>query len=191
MIKKENNFAFIDSQNLNLGVSNNILNGKGHLLYKGWKIDMRKFRIYLKEKYRVEKAFLFIGYIPGNQRMYSFFQDAGYICIFKPTLELEQKTKGNVDAELVLHTMIEYSNYDKAVIISGDGDFSCLVEYLIQNNKLKKVLAPNEYCYSSLLKRLSKENNQIIAFVNNLRNKIEYKEKSSRRDGTLREPFSS
>jgi uncharacterized LabA/DUF88 family protein len=192
MNKKENNFAFIDSQNLNLGVSNDIFNNKGIILYKGWKIDMRKFRIYLKEKYGITKAFLFIGYVPGNQRMYSFFQDAGYICIFKPTLELEEKTKGNVDAELVLHTMIEYPNYDKAVIISGDGDFSCLVEYLMQNDKLKKVLVPNEYCYSSLLKRLSRENNQIIAFVNNLRGKVEYnKEKSSRRDGTLREPFSS
>lgn len=190
--KRENNFAFIDSQNLNLGVSNNILNSKGRILYKGWKIDMRKFRIYLKEKYGVKKAFLFIGYVPGNQQMYSFFQNAGYICIFKPTLELKEKTKGNVDAELVLHAMIEYANYGKAVIVSGDGDFYCLAEYLIQNNKLEKVLVPNEYCYSSLLKRLSKEDNQIIAFVNNLRKKIEYnKEKSSRRDGTLREPFSS
>jgi hypothetical protein len=45
MEKKENNFAFIDSQNLNLGVSNDIFNKKD-LLYKGWKIDMRKFRIY-------------------------------------------------------------------------------------------------------------------------------------------------
>jgi uncharacterized LabA/DUF88 family protein len=191
MDKKENNFAFIDSQNLNLGVSNDILN-KGSVLYEGWKIDMRKFRIYLKDKYEVSKIFLFIGYVPGNQQMYSFFQDAGYICVFKPTLELKEKTKGNVDAELVLHAMIEYANYDKAVIVSGDGDFYCLVEYLILNNKLKKVLAPNKFCYSSLFKRLSKENNQIIAFINNLKDKIEYnKEKSSRRDKTLREPFSS
>ncbi len=175
MIKKDNNFAFIDSQNLNLGVSNNIFNRKGVLIYEGWKLDMKRFRVYLKDKYSVEKAFLFIGYVPGNQQMYSFFQDAGYICIFKPTLELEkEKTKGNVDAELVLHAMIEYKNYDKAVIISGDGDFYCLVEYLIQNNKLKKVLAPNKYCYSSLLKKLSSEKNQIIAFVNNLRGKMEY-----------------
>ena len=191
MEKKENNFAFIDSQNLNLGVSNDIFN-KENLLYKGWKIDMRKFRIYLKEKYGVNKAFLFIGYVPGNQQMYSFFQDAGYICIFKPTLELKEKTKGNVDAELVLHAMIEYTNYNKSIIVSGDGDFYCLVEYLMQNNKLKKVLAPNKYCYSSLFKRLSKEDNQIVAFINNLKGKIEYnKEKSSRRDKTLGEPFSS
>ena len=191
MDKRENNFAFIDSQNLNLGVSNDIFN-KENLLYKGWKIDMRKFRIYLKEKYGVNKAFLFIGYVPGNQQMYSFFQDAGYICIFKPTLELKEKTKGNVDAELVLHAMIEYTNYDKSIIVSGDGDFYCLVEYLMKNNKLKKVLAPNKHCYSSLFKRLSKEDNQIVAFINSLKGKIEYnKEKSSRRDKTLGEPFSS
>lgn len=44
--------------------------------------------------------------------------------ILKPTMELPDKTvKGNVDAELVLHTMIQYPNYDKAIIVSGDGDF--------------------------------------------------------------------
>jgi uncharacterized LabA/DUF88 family protein len=193
MYKKENNFAFIDSQNLNLGVFNDVFDKKGTLIYKGWKIDMRRFRIYLKEKYGVQKAFLFIGYVPGNQRMYSFFQDAGFICVFKPTLELgKEKIKGNVDAELVLHAMIECRNYNKAVIISGDGDFYCLVDYLIQNNKLKKILVLNKYCYSSLLKRLSNEKSQIIDFINSLKVKIEYtKEKSSRRDGTLREPFSS
>ena len=57
-----------------------------------------------------------------------------------------------MDAELVLHTMIEYPNYDKAIIVSGDGDFHCLVEYLDQKHKLLKVIAPNKN-YSSLLRK--------------------------------------
>ncbi len=52
MKKKENNYAFIDSQNLNLSI-----------LSLGWKLDFARFRVYLNEKYGVEKAFLFIGYI--------------------------------------------------------------------------------------------------------------------------------
>ena len=119
-MKKQKNFAFIDSQNLNLGIQS-----------QGWKLDWRKFRQYLRDKYQISKAYLFIGYVDGNSPLYTYLQTVGYILIFKPTLELpDGKVKGNVDAELVLHTMIEYPNYTKAMIVSGDGDFYCLVEYL-------------------------------------------------------------
>ncbi|MBU1255906.1 NYN domain-containing protein, partial [Patescibacteria group bacterium] len=129
MKKKENNYAFIDSQNLNLGV-----------LSLGWKLDYKKFRIYLKEKYCVSKVYLFIGYIPSNQDLYSFLQEAGYVCVFKPTLPNEKgEVKGNIDADLVLQAMIDYKKYDKALIISSDGDFYSLVKYLYRQNKLKCV----------------------------------------------------
>lgn len=176
MKSKDNNYAFIDSQNLNLGIKS-----------LGWKIDWKKFRIFLKDKYSVTTAYLFIGYKPGNESLYSFLQQVGYICVFKPTLELPNgEVKGNVDAELVMHTMIEFNNFDKAIIVSGDGDFHCLVKYLIENDKLEKLLVPNK-SYSALLKKLSNIHNNILAFVFEQRNKIEYmsKEKGSRRDGTL------
>lgn len=176
MKKGGKNYAFIDSQNLNLGIKS-----------LGWKIDWKKFRVFLKDKYLVNNAYLFIGYKAGNESLYSFLQLAGYICVFKPTLELTNgEVKGNVDAELVMHTMIELNNFDKAVIVSGDGDFHCLVKYLIENNKLEKLLVPNK-SYSALFKKLSEINNNILAFVFEQRNKIEYlgKEKGSRRDGTL------
>ena len=172
---KNNNYAFIDSQNLNLGLSNDIYKNDKKI-YNGWKLDNKRFRIYLKDKYKVEKAFIFIGYKPGNQAMYTKLQEFGYICIFKPILELKDGTvKGNVDAELVLHTMIEFNNYDKAIIVSGDGDFHCLVEYLIEKNKLLKVLIPNRFKYSSLLDKLSTPENDILDFINPLKNKLEYR----------------
>lgn len=141
--KKPVIFAFIDSQNLNLGVRS-----------QGWNLDFSRFRVYLKDKYKVKKAFLFIGFIPKHKNLYSFLKEAGYIVIFKPVLESRKphKPKGNVDAELVLHTMIEFPHYDKAIIISGDGDFYCLVEYLNRKNKLAKILVPNKN-YSSLLRK--------------------------------------
>ncbi len=147
-MKKKTNYAFIDSQNLNLGIKS-----------AGWDLDYRKFRLYLKNKYKVSQAYLFIGQVPGNESLYTFLQKSGYIVIFKPTLEIQKKgentVKGNVDAELVLHTMIEYKNYDKAVIVSGDGDFYCLVEYLEEKNKLLRLLTPNSK-YSSLLRKYHK-----------------------------------
>ncbi len=163
MTKNENNYAFIDSQNLNLGIRG-----------LGWKLDFKKFRVYLRDKYDIRKAFLFIGYFAGNESLHTFLQDAGYICIFKPTLELpDGRVKGNVDAELVLHTMIELNNFDKAVIVSGDGDFYCLVEHLLKLEKLKKLLIPNHKHYSGLLKKLSTSDNNILDFIDYAKQKLE------------------
>ena len=142
MKTKSNNYAFIDSQNLNLSIRN-----------MGWNLDFKHFRIYLKDKYNVLKAFLFIGYVEGNNDLYKSLQDAGFICIFKPTLKYKDgATKGNCDAELVLQTMIEYANYEKAVIVTGDGDFFCLVKYLIGQKKLESIIIPNRLKFSALLK---------------------------------------
>ncbi len=152
------NYAFIDSQNLNLSIRN-----------QGWKLDFKRFRIYLKDKYQVEKAFLFIGYVPENQNLYLNLQKDGFILVFKPTLVLkDKKIKGNVDAELVLHTMIEYPSYDQAVIVTGDGDFFCLVDYLAKYKKLRCVMVPDQKAYSSLLKKHISS----IIFMNNLREKL-------------------
>ena len=136
-------YAFIDSQNLNLGVRS-----------QGWKLDFARFHIYLTDKYNVKKAFIFIGFIPKNRKLYEFLTKAGYMLVYKPVVESKRivKTKGNVDAELVLHTMIEFPNYDKAIIVSGDGDFYCLVEYLDKKKKLGKIIVPNKK-YSSLLRK--------------------------------------
>jgi uncharacterized LabA/DUF88 family protein len=162
-VKKEMVYAFIDSQNINLGVRS-----------RGWTLDFGKFRTYIKDKYNVEKAFLFIGYISDNQKLYTYLQKAGYIVIFKPVLEYSShkkvKVKGNVDAELVLHCMVEYENYDKAIVVSGDGDFYCLVEYLEEKGKLKKIVVPNKK-YSSLLRKYA----SFIVNVGLFRRKVEEK----------------
>jgi len=141
--KQENNYAFIDSQNVNLSIQE-----------LGWKLDFRKFRIYLKDKYNISKAYLFIGYMAEHQDLYTNLQNFGYVLVFKPTLKYKDgSVKGNCDAELVLQAMIEFNNYDKAVIVTGDGDFHCLVQYLYAKDKLKHVLVPNQNKYSALLKK--------------------------------------
>jgi hypothetical protein len=38
-------YAFIDSQNLNLAVRNDIYNKQGILIYRGWNLDFRKLII--------------------------------------------------------------------------------------------------------------------------------------------------
>lgn len=160
-MKKQKVYAFIDSQNLNLGVRS-----------QGWKLDFARFRVYLADKYKVEKAYLCIGFLGGNENLYTYLQEAGYICIFKPTLPIKQNgkivVKGNVDAELVLHTMIEYPRYSQAVIVSGDGDFRCLIEYLVQKRKLLKMIVPNKH-YSSLLREFA----EYIVNIQEAKNKLQ------------------
>lgn len=176
MMKKNSKkvYTFIDSQNLNLGVGNDIHVGDKKI-YSGWKLDFTKFLKYLKDKYRVEKSYLFIGHVPGNEKLYTKLQEDGYILVFKPTLEVRKgksKTvKGNVDAELVLHAMINFNEYDKAIIVTGDGDFHCLIEYLEENSKLEKIIVPNKKRYSSLLRKFS----SYFDFVSVNRKKLEYK----------------
>ena len=79
-------------------------------------------------------------------------------------------TKGNVDAELVLYAMKELPKYDKAIIVSGDGDFYCIVEYLAEQGKLLHLMAPN-WKYSSLLKPYE----QYVVRVDEFKRQLAYK----------------
>jgi uncharacterized LabA/DUF88 family protein len=169
MQEPENNYAFIDSQNLNLGVKSMC-----------WSLDFKKFRVYLKEKYKVSKAYIFIGFVPGNQNLYNALQEYGYMLVFKPVIlndEIEL-VKGNIDADLVLRAMIDLheNSFDKAIIVSSDGDFYSLVEYFNLKDKLRIVMSPYYKTCSSLLKKSAKEK---LTFFNNLREKLEYKRKST------------
>ena len=152
------NYAFIDSQNLNIAIQD-----------LGWKLDFKKFRVFLRDKYKVKKAFLFVGYVSDNEKMYTALKNAGYIVIFKPTLDKKGIIKGNCDAELVLNCMIEYKNFDKAIIISGDGDFHCLIEYLEAKKKLLKIGIPNKRQYSSLLRKFTK----FFFYIGDYRSKLQ------------------
>jgi len=156
-------YAFIDSQNLNLGTSKNIYKNR-RLIYRGWKLDFKKFRCYLNDKFRIKKAFLFIGYVKQNQKLYKKLKSYGYELIYKPTVKDNfGKPKGNIDAELVLYSAaIEFTNYDKAVIVSGDGDFYCLYKYLKKKGKLLNIIIPNAKSESSLLREFQKYKTFII-----------------------------
>jgi uncharacterized LabA/DUF88 family protein len=160
-----NNYAFIDSTNLHLGIK-----------ALDWSLDYKKFRRYLAEKYGVKKAYMFMGFDPNQQTIYRFLQEAGYILEFKPILRLKNgKVKGNCDAELVLRAMLDYGEYDHAVVVTGDGDFHCLVTHLEKQKKLEVVFAPSQKGCSVLLTRAVPKR---LVFVSDQRSKLEYKKKS-------------
>ena len=150
-MKNENNLAFIDGQNLHLGTMQN-----------GWKIDYKKFRVYLKEKYNVSDAYYFLGYVSEEQQeLYNNLQKSGFIVSFKehnPSM-LAQK-KGNVDTDIVFEIMknlIDNKDFSKIILVSGDGDYKKLVDYLLKKGKFEKILFPNKDFASSLYKNLGRE----------------------------------
>lgn len=162
--KEDNNYAFIDAQNLYLGIRE-----------LGWKLDYKRFRVYLREKYQVSKAFIFIGYLKKNEGLYDALKRWGYTLIFKDVVVgREGEVKGNVDAELVLQAMIEYDAYEKAVVVTSDGDFACLVKHLYDNGKLAVVFSPHLERSSILLRRAAKER---IVFAEKLRTRLAYTKK--------------
>ena len=168
MLKKENNYAFIDSQNLNMGIKE-----------LGWSLDWKRFRVYLKEKYSVRTAYLFIGYIEKNTVLYQALQRYGYVLCFKKIAETKNGiVKGNIDTNLVFQAMIDHQKFDKAVLVTSDGDFDCLVDYLYKNNKLAGVLSPHMKLCSVLLKKAAKEK---MYFLSNLKNKLEHKKKKKKK----------
>lgn len=142
-IQKENNYAFIDTQNLICGIER-----------LGWLVDFEKLRRYLADKYRVTKAYLFIGYLNSFKNTYTFLEQIGYALCFKPVSDNSHGSiKANVDADLVLRAVLEIENYTKAIIVSSDGDFYSLVEHLKREDKLKIVLCPDSERCSVLLKQ--------------------------------------
>jgi uncharacterized LabA/DUF88 family protein len=172
--QQPNTYAFIDSQNLNLGTQR-----------MGWKLDWRKFRKYLATEYGVTKAYMFIGYMSENEALYEYMHELGFLVVLKPTVDVSDKSddkekekpmvKGNVDAELVLYAMKELPNYERAIIVSGDGDFFSLAEYLDEQGKLANILTPN-WQYSSLLKPFEAK----IVRLDQLRKQLTYHDRKKK-----------
>jgi uncharacterized LabA/DUF88 family protein len=125
-----------------------------------WKVDLFKFRIYLEKKYGAKEAYYFLGYVQEvNQEIYSEIQKAGFILVFKQhNPAMLGKKKGNVDTDIVFEIMkkiYKRKDFDKIILVSGDGDYKLLVDFLIEENKFKKILFPNRRYRSSLYKELS------------------------------------
>jgi uncharacterized LabA/DUF88 family protein len=149
-MKKESNLAFIDGQNLYYGTQEN-----------NWKIDFKKFRVYLKDKYHVAEAYYFFGYINEEQQhLYNNLQRAGFIVTFREhNSSLKGTKKGNVDTDIVFEVMkslIERDDFDKVLLISGDGDYKKMVDYLIEIGRFKKILFPDKNASSSLYKKIGR-----------------------------------
>ncbi|MFH1175615.1 MAG: NYN domain-containing protein [bacterium] len=150
MQKQTHNIAFIDGQNLHMGTRSDS---------PVWKIDLVKFREYLAKKYNVEKAYYYLGCVDEKyQNLYEEIQNAGFILVFrKHNIVMAGKKKGNVDSDIIFGIMKKLYKkelLDKIVLVSGDGDYKMLVDFLIEEERFEKILFPNKKFASSLYKKL-------------------------------------
>ena len=166
--KEENNLAFIDGQNLYMGTMSD---------KPAWKVDLAKFREYLSKKYHIQKAYYFLGFTDeSNQDLYNRIQEAGFIVAFKKhNSAMLGKKKGNVDSDIIFNIMkkiYKKEPFNKIVLVSGDGDYRMLVDFLIEEGKFKKILFPNKQFASSLYKKITRV---YFDYLVNIKHKIEFK----------------
>lgn len=161
------NIAFIDGQNLHLGTKES-----------GWAVDHKKLRVYLRDKYNITEAYYFLGFVSEeNQDLYDGLQKAGFILSFREhSSALRGNKKGNVDSDIIfgiMKKMVESEPFEKVFIVSGDGDYKKLVDFLIKKGRFGKMLFPNKAFASSLYKSLGGE---FFDYLENtdVRRKIEY-----------------
>ena len=166
MTSKENNFAYIDGANLHKGVESS-----------AWKLDYRRFRSWIRQKFSVTDAYLFIGLMTKHADLYTLLQSMGYKLIFKEIVyDGSGKAKGNCDADLVLQATRDYfENHPASVIlISSDGDYAPLVLFW-QEKKVPCAIvspAPIDKC-SILLKRTAAP----IIYLEDMKHKLWFRSK--------------
>lgn len=157
----KNNYAFIDGQNLYMGTTKRVIDA--------WKIDLKRFRVYLHEKYSVSKAYYFLGYVQDkNEDLYEEIQNAGFVLMFREHNPAMIGTKkGNVDSDIIFQIMkrlYKQEIFDNIVLVSGDGDYKSVVDFLIEENRFEKIIFPDQKRASSLYKKIDSK------FIANLDN---------------------
>lgn len=161
------NLAFIDGQNLHMGTAKSSA--------APWKINLTKFRIYLEKKYSVSQAYYFLGFVQEeHQELYEEIQKAGFILLFREhNPAMLGKKKGNVDSDIIFHVMKKLylkEDFNKVLLVSGDGDYKLLVDFLIAEKKFEKILFPNKKFASSLYKKIG---SQFFDYLENFKGKIQ------------------
>jgi uncharacterized LabA/DUF88 family protein len=150
----------------------------------GWDMDYRRFFVWLKDKYRIQYVYLFIGLIPKNKQLYTYLGECGYALVYKEVTYGDSGTvKGNCDADIVLKMITDFyeQRYDRAVLVSSDGDYASTVQFLKEKGVFRTLISPGSRC-SILLRRL----NVPIVYLHTQKHRLQLvqKEKAPNEDGT-------
>ena len=146
------NIAYVDGQNLRRGTIDR---------EPSWEADLKEFRIRLKDKHNVTDAYYYIGFkMNKNQSLYKEIEEAGFILVFREHHKnMRGEKKGNVDTDIVFDIMKrinrEPDSFNKIILVTSDGDYYKLVQYLLEEDRLEKILFPKMRYASSLYKSIT------------------------------------
>lgn len=166
-------YAFVDAANVIYRPSD----------VNGWKIDLRKLLQYLQERFGASKVFYFGGLDernPKQVRISRKLQAWGYDLRLNPVKRFRDEQgkwylKADVDARLVFEAMQCQEEYDRAVFLTGDGDFFWMLEYLAKwKEKIWLLASPRKTA-----KELKKLFGPDFANLDNLRPRLEYATKEA------------
>ncbi len=152
------NYAYIDGANLDKATTQS-----------GWKVDYAKLYVWLKDKFAIDRAYIFIGYVSRYKKLYAKMRRAGFELVFKDIGHVDNQVKGNCDADLVLRLVRDvYENgSDTIVVISSDGDFSSSVLFLKEKRKTPHIISPSKRCSVFLMRTGAP-----VTYLDELRNNL-------------------
>lgn len=155
--------AYIDGANLHKGIES-----------LGWKLDYKKFRGWLRTKFGVTDAVIFLGLIQKNADLYSTLQSHGYRLVFKAiVVDADGRVKGNCDADLVLHATVDAleARPNSVVLVSSDGDYAPLAKLWVDRKIKSAIVSPSESKKCSVL---LKRTGVPIVYLDSMRHKLSY-----------------
>lgn len=104
-------------------------------------LERHLLKLLQNESKRLNEAqILLIGKHIQRVRFYLKLKQFGYNLFLKPVKLYEQedgstKRKANCDVDLAFHLMKEKDNFDRIIVLSGDGDFLPVLKYLKEIKK--------------------------------------------------------
>ena len=162
--KKLITFAFIDASNIIYGAADH-----------GWKMDFVKLHSYLRIRFKVDRIYYYAGLDKDNLKQIQFYeklQEFGYTLRLVPVKVFKDgKKKADIDSRMTFEMMKYFAKYDNAVVLSGDGNYYWVLEYLLLNKKSVKLIAHTK----STARELKKLFGEKFTDLSRIKNKIEFK----------------
>ncbi len=106
---------------------------------KTWKIDLQQLAYYLRNRFEASRIFYYSGVDYKNQmqlHVYDKLQAWGYELCLNPVKKFRNEEgkeylKADIDSRMTFDMMRYFPAYDRAVVMTGDGDFLWVLEYLL------------------------------------------------------------
>jgi uncharacterized LabA/DUF88 family protein len=163
-MKSPGTAAYIDATNLD----------KAMRFRLGWKLSYLRFRTYLRDKFSVEQAIMFTGYLSYNKSLYKKLNDTNYDLCFREVTYSNGLPKANCDSDLIVKVLedVFLNSVRSVVLVTSDGDYMPLINLLNRIGVKGSIISPNppDSCAKSL-----KKSGWPIIYINGLRGTLEHK----------------